>query len=212
MVFIYYAKVITKAQSFLKQLNLPTQERILDNKSKLKQQQMITAELLLNYAFKQAGFNKSLEVIYTPKPQVSAKDIYISKTHRNDFVAVAIASQNIGLDIEQIKDSITANKVLSEDEFKEYLNDKEKLFSYYWSIKEAYIKNIGFLSNSYKNIKVETPNKVGVNSRGKIRDKYYFQTFINGFSFALVSDKPTDVEIKIIEESLIVKEVKTCKQ
>ena len=67
---------------------------------------------------------------------------YYSISHSDNYVAFAIDTKNIGLDIEhrQHRDLKALNYVASEDEIKECLNDDDKYSL--WTFKEAYAKYI----------------------------------------------------------------------
>ena len=75
--------------------------------------------------------------------------LYISLSHSNGIVALVINKEEIGLDIEEIKDidKKVINNVLNEEELAYYrkLNEKDKLKYFYeiWCSKEAYIKKKG---------------------------------------------------------------------
>lgn len=208
MAVIYLTKTIDNAHSYLKKLNESTIKRILDNKDYFKQKQMITGELLLIYAFKKRGFKQIPKIIYTPKPVVKEANIYISKTHSNNYVSCAISNQNIGHDIELIKDSKAAKKVLSNNEYQRYLTNKEKMFSLYWTIKEAYIKNIGFLIKPYSEIDTIQDFSLTKDNKGKVLDKYFYQTFYNNYSIALVSETPLNPQIKLVDNKKLIKGIK----
>ncbi len=81
------------------------------------------------------------------KPYLSNSKLHFCISHSGGYVCCAIGKKRIGVDIQRIKsfsDNV-AKKILSPDEYMylESSTDKELLFFYYWSLKEAYIKMTG---------------------------------------------------------------------
>ena len=78
--------------------------------------------------------------------------MHFSISNKNDFIAVIVADNPVGIDIEVLKgkdrDNI-AKKVLVQEEFLKYENlesklEKEKKFLEFWTKKEAIIKKNGW--------------------------------------------------------------------
>ncbi len=197
MTSIYILKTLNNAHHHLSSLSTEVQKKILDYKDFKKQEQMISAEILLKYAFNQLGYD-DIVVSYTPKPIIEDKNLFISKAHRKDYVVVAVSNENIGIDVEEAKDSVAATKVLSKDEYKIYeTGDKGRVFSYYWSVKEAYVKYVGLLSYPYKEINVTQDKTIDCINEGSVLECFYYHIFYKGYSVALV--KKSNKRPKIIE-------------
>lgn len=108
-------------------------------------------EILKNYYdFK----GKKHDIIKTKngKPYIKGYGLHFSISNKNDFIAVIVADNPVGIDIEVLKgkdrDNI-AKKVLVQEEFLKYENlesklEKEKKFLEFWTKKEAIIKKNGW--------------------------------------------------------------------
>nr|WP_288974217.1 4'-phosphopantetheinyl transferase superfamily protein [uncultured Blautia sp.] len=73
-------------------------------------------------------------------------DIHFSISHCKEAVACATDKRNIGIDVQEFMDGIPSlyKKVLSNKEYKSLqINDRDVRFIQYWTLKEAYLKNLG---------------------------------------------------------------------
>jgi len=88
------------------------------------------------------------------------KKIYFSLSHKNDFVAIAVSRQEIGIDLEILKNrhkSLWNNFKTKEWEIlkqKDWLN-----FYFLWTAKEALIKKLQLNLNALKQIFLQNKNK-----------------------------------------------------
>ncbi len=77
----------------------------------------------------------------------SHRKIYFSLSHSGDFLALAISSGDVGIDIEKIREAKESlvNRVCCENEKKKIFSDKnpDKKFTEIWTRKEAYLKALG---------------------------------------------------------------------
>lgn len=111
---------------------------VLEELTALEICQKLTAPLLLHYHYGADG-----------KPYLE-EGPFFSLSHSGEYAACAIAEQEIGLDIQQEKafDSMKlAKRFFSETEQQELAKcppeEREKLFYYFWTRKEAYGKLTG---------------------------------------------------------------------
>ncbi len=77
----------------------------------------------------------------------SEKNVYFNISHSGKWVVLALADEEVGIDIEQIQrqpDSLMKTALTSE-EYEHLQNsvDREKQFIRYWTIKESYAKRLG---------------------------------------------------------------------
>ena len=106
-----------------------------------------------------------VEYIYNEfgKPYIKDSNLYFSLSHSNGVIALAVSKEEIGLDIELIKDvkDNLALKVMNEAEYNIYKglskNDKISYFYEVWTSKEAYVKKLGTsLTLNPSNINIDT--------------------------------------------------------
>lgn len=107
------------------------------------------------------------------KPKLDEKyHIYYNISHSDDWVVCIISNQKVGIDIEKIRPIASdklIDKILTVSE-KECVNDKKELkFFEYWTLKEAYSKQIGKgLSIGFKNINFgDITNSINVELFGR---------------------------------------------
>lgn len=98
-----------------------------------------------------------------------SKNIDFNITHSGDWVACAIDSNDIGIDIEQIKDINVTDfeEILSPKEIN-YIDEKLERFYQIWTLKESYIKALGV--GVYKDLSSFTVQPY---------DKHYAKVFEN---------------------------------
>lgn len=82
------------------------------------------------------------------KPFIKDKDIYFSISHADNFVVCALATKDIGIDVEKIKEvNLKTLKLFATDKEKDYiiktLDKLEERFFRIYTLKEAYIKMQG---------------------------------------------------------------------
>ncbi len=137
----------------INELDEKRKQKVLKTNELRKKQELVGAYLLLKeslYLDYQYDLNND-DLIYNEngKPYLKKENIYFSLSHSNGIVALVINKEEIGLDIEEIKDidKKVINNVLNEEELAYYrkLNEKDKLKYFYeiWCSKEAYIKKKG---------------------------------------------------------------------
>ncbi len=111
--------------------------------------QMLLASCLEKYL----GESVSLEEIEIQKtkkgqPYLPAfSDLYLSISHSSDYVAVAVARERIGIDIQQVrpvKDSLYKRTLsIKERDFLQQCQDPHREFALLWALKEAIVKKQG---------------------------------------------------------------------
>lgn len=120
------------------------------NLSKLQKEanQAIATGLLLR---KYLGICRDEQLIIdnNGKPRLKSGDVFFNLSHSNEFVALAVANQPVGIDIEQIAEVCwpAAKKVFSREQY-EKLHDmdaKEQRFTFtkLWTSTEAVLKLTG---------------------------------------------------------------------
>jgi 4'-phosphopantetheinyl transferase len=107
------------------------------------------------------------------KPYFEGSKVYFNISHSGNYVVAAVSKHKIGIDIQRIqkdKHRIAEKNFLPEE--CEYINEVEEetvvqqRFCEIWTIKEAYLKNIGIglrkpLNSFEVSLKGETPQIVG---------------------------------------------------
>jgi|LSQX01.1.fsa_nt_gb phosphopantetheinyl transferase len=190
MIKIYFSKIVSNAQDYLSKLNENIQARILDNKTELKQQQMISAELLLYYALRKNGYQAEILTVYQPKPVLLNSDFQISKAHSHNYVMVCLSKANLGCDLERQRAIKNPEKILSSSELEHYnnlVNNKNALLTNFWTAKEAYVKYYGKLVKPYKEISFSIEYQKGQFKAGKIGELFCYSGEFQDYSFSVVS-------------------------
>jgi len=111
----------------------------------------LLSSALLYYALDKNGIDKK-DIIIEKSPMGKPflknskdfKNIDFNITHSGDWVACAIDSGGIGIDIEQIKDiNFTEFEEILSPKETEYINGKLKNFYQIWTLKESLLKALG---------------------------------------------------------------------
>lgn len=130
----------------------------------------LCAEILLRYGLAQAGVQKQdirFRYQQSGKPFLEGNHLpYFSISHSGDYVMCAIASEEIGVDVEQCTDihSGLAKSVMTSAEYAHYLNLRPNMQNQYfftvWTCKESVVKCIGTgLQTSFPSIEIVTAGK-----------------------------------------------------
>lgn len=107
--------------------------------------------LLLMYGLRKEGIDvNSVEFDYNKhgKPYLRNMDkVYFNLSHCVSGAACVISSQEVGIDIQNVKpvNNRILNRVCSEEEIRIIKNagNTDKEFTRYWTMKESYLKSIG---------------------------------------------------------------------
>ncbi len=128
-------------------------EKIKKSKNTLFIKEQLGSHLLINDVLENTYFQDvtKLEFIYNEsgKPYFKNLNLYFSLSHSNGIVALTVSKEEIGLDIELIKDvkDSLARKIMNDLEYNTYqsLNKESKKIYFFevWTSKEAYIKKLG---------------------------------------------------------------------
>lgn len=148
MVNIYYLKTsdLKLDFDFSKVLSKTRKEKLNSISNEELRVQSICAELLLQYAFKEYGFDIPKQYEYLGNGKPVSSDVFFSITHTKGAVMVAVANNVVGIDLEKKKDlePLLAKKILTKDEFEFYQNNQagEYLLDSFVR-KESYFKMTG---------------------------------------------------------------------
>ena len=122
-------------------------------------------------------------------------------SHSGDYAICAISDDEVGCDIEKIKDVNLkiAKRFFSEEEYNNVLKDN-KLFFRYWTLKESYLKAKGIGIKGLDNAKIDIESLTLIND-----DKYhlYELNIIDGYNIALCLSNNENYEYKIITSVII---------
>ena len=86
----------------------------------------IAAEVLLQYAFYEYGFDVPKQYAYDDNGKPSASDVYFSITHTVGAVMVAVSNNPVGIDLEKKRniDDKIATRILTKEEYEFYNEHK----------------------------------------------------------------------------------------
>ena len=153
VVYILNANNLKTDLSLYKNIDKNRLEKIKKSNNQLFIKEQLGSSILLNDVLENTYFIdcETLEYYYNEsgKPYLKDKNIYFSLSHSNGIVALTISKEEIGLDIELIKDvkDNLAKKIMNDIEYNTYqsLNKESKKIYFFevWTSKEAYIKKLG---------------------------------------------------------------------
>ena len=153
VVYILNANNLSTDLSLYDNIDKNRLEKIKKSSNNLFKKEQLGSSLLLNDILENYFFmdTTKVEYIYNEfgKPYIKDSNLYFSLSHSNGVIALAVSKEEIGLDIELIKDvkDNLAHKVMNEVEYNIYKglskNDKISYFYEVWTSKEAYVKKLG---------------------------------------------------------------------
>lgn len=126
MVNIYYLKLddFTFDNSYEKLLSDVRKEKLKKITNEDFKKQSLACELVLQYGFKEYGFDIPKQYSYLPGGKPVCDDAYFSISHTVGAVIVAISNNPVGVDLEnkRVIEPSVARKVLTTDELAFYKN------------------------------------------------------------------------------------------
>ena len=167
VVYILNANNLSTDLSLYDNIDKNRLEKIKKSSNILFKKEQLGSSILLNDILENYFFmdTTKVEYIYNEfgKPYIKDSNLYFSLSHSNGVIALAVSKEEIGLDIELIKDvkDNLAHKVMNEAEYNIYKglskNDKISYFYEVWTSKEAYVKKLGSaLTLNPSNINIDT--------------------------------------------------------
>lgn len=119
----------------------------------------VGAGLLLEYGLQKHGLSlleakgklRQVSLLTGPhgKPKLQGEQLFFNLSHSGDYVAAAFSTEEVGVDIEQVKTANIkiANRFFTKEEA-EYLNEvdeeiRAQAFTEIWTRKESYVKAVG---------------------------------------------------------------------
>ena len=153
VVYILNANNLSTDLSLYDNIDKNRLEKIKKSSNNLFKKEQLGSSILLNDILENYFFmdTTKVEYIYNEfgKPYIKDSNLYFSLSHSNGVIALAVSKEEIGLDIELIKDvkDNLAHKVMNEAEYNIYkgLSKTDKISYFYevWTSKEAYVKKLG---------------------------------------------------------------------
>ena len=126
MVNIYYLKLnnFLVDDSFAKVLSKGRIEKLKEVTNEEVRKQMIAAEVLLQYAFLEYGFDIPKDYHYLDNGKPVANDVYFSLSHTVGAVIVATSNNPVGIDLEKRKNinPEVAKRILTSEELNYFEN------------------------------------------------------------------------------------------
>lgn len=163
----------------------------------------ILSEILLKNALVELNVDSDIGLTYNKyqKPYLKNNDIYFNISHSGEYVICAISKDEVGCDIEYIKDidMKIANKFFYENEYKTILNSNKQLETFYriWTLKESFMKNLGLGFNIELNsFEIVLSNNPVVIQKIN-NNKYYFKEIdIKNYKCSICLLNDNDVIVK----------------
>lgn len=152
---IYYfdIKVLRDRKLFdqmLKTIDSKKKEEVNKQKITADKLRMLAGGLLINFVRKEYGIDNEIVVDKYGKPEFKKSKVKFNLSHSGKFAIIAVSDRNIGIDIQKIKEDKhrVAERNFTPAEC-DYINKARtdearcQRFSEIWTMKEAYLKNIG---------------------------------------------------------------------
>jgi len=134
------------------------------------------------------------------KPYVKDFPVHFNVSHAGDYVVVAIADQEIGIDIEQMEkiDMRIAKRILSSYEYDDLVSEdtEDQLQHFYslWTLKESYVKLLGTgLSMPLDSFgfRLKGNDISFIDHNNSVRAKPYFKQYlVEGYKLSVCSMTP----------------------
>lgn len=161
---LYLWKITEDFDTLFNQVQLKPSalERLQNMKSQSHQKGFLAVRMLLQH-LDYTDFDLYYDALGKPhiKPQgCSIKDVHISISHSHEFSAIAISDENIGLDIEKLKEKTLkiAPRFMDVSHLENLSNeDKIKKATIIWGIKESIFKIKSEVGISFPDHISETP-------------------------------------------------------
>lgn len=179
--YLYIADIclLDNEETFKKAYQLVSKERRdkVDKLISIKDKKLsLLAELLLMKALNDLDINQTIEYNEYKKPYLKNNDIMFNISHSNKYAICAISSDEIGCDIEYIRDINLdiARKYFNNSEYKAIMESSNQLDTFYrfWTLKESFMKNCGLGFNiNIKDFEISLKDKISVNHN--INDNCY---------------------------------------
>lgn len=180
--------------------------------SRLKQNKdkrlSLGAGILLYYASLKYGFSLS-EITYgeNGKPYIPGSDVNFSISHSENIAVLAVATFEVGCDIERIlsPDLKIAKRFFTNEEYYDIISSDEKNVDFYrfWTLKESYLKATGSgLKTPLDSFRISL--KDGIKISGN--PEYSLNDFddVSGFRLAICGKGPTnDTELYFMSADCI---------
>lgn len=153
---------------FLKKIKKEKQNKILKILKDDDKKRCILGEILLINLLNKLNIDyNSITIMKNKygKPFIEDSNIFFNISHSKDFVVCAISKNEIGIDIEKIRDTKDSiiNQFATKKE-KQYINELKKQYNKrafeIFSLKESYFKCIGTNLNHIKEIEFELNNNI----------------------------------------------------
>lgn len=182
MIKIYYTDVSVlefDEKKFKNKISKLRYEKIKTLKKEKDKLLSLGAELLINYAVKQyfPGVVEPVKYYYNNngKPFIEGNPLYFSLSHSGNYSACAISDNEIGIDIELMRDINLniAKKFFTQKEYEYIISKPEKKIEHFfdiWVLKESYMKATGYgLSLGLRNFSfiIDDSEKIDVLHKGE---------------------------------------------
>ena len=153
VVYILNANNLKTDLTLYKNIDKRRLEKIKKSKNTLFIKEQLGSHLLLTDVLENTYFQEidKIEYIYNEsgKPYIKDSSLYFSLSHSNGIIALTVSKEEIGIDIELIKDvkDTLSRRIMNDLEYNTYqsLNKESKKIYFFevWTSKEAYIKKLG---------------------------------------------------------------------
>ena len=159
-------------------------------------------ELLLRYAMKQAG--RPFSYFYDPLGKPHTENGFISLSHADGMVAVAVSDTEVGCDIERVRpvDIRLAKRFFAPAEADAIASaeDKDDLFFRYWTLKESFMKATGQgMRLSFSAFSFTLGDKITVTQTADERTFSFAEFFLSDYRLALCTAGESQTDFHLVD-------------
>ena len=159
-----------------------------------KRNERIARDLLFSYMIKKENIDP--EIVYNEygKPYFKNSNLYFNISHSNKKIIIALSDAELGIDIQKVSNydeeriDKLAKRIYNDNDYNYFNNDENVTFTQIWTIKEAYLKYLGYgLIKNLHDIVVEyNTNNVYLMNRNASN---FYTCYSGDYIVSVVTDK-----------------------
>ena len=168
-------------------------EKYASYKSDSKRYEKIARDMLFDYMMKCENINSEVAVNEYGKPYFKNSKYHFSISHSDGKVIIALSNKEVGIDIQKLSNydeeriERLARRIYNDNDYDYFNNDDNTTFTQIWTIKEAYLKYIGYglIKNIHDVIVEYKSNNVYLMDQNPVK---FYTCYCGGYIVSIVSN------------------------